>query len=123
MVLRFSLLSDATTPIDRLSIWTILDYTAISICLLLSCLGVLILLEVLLGHLALDNHETCIDERLLEQLRLEHTDQVFDSDVFSRWSFNDSSILLDLLLLEQSLLRIGLCLLSQRSLMPLKKFL
>lgn len=50
---------------------------------LLRLLGILVFLEVLLGHLPLDDHETGVDEGLLEELTLEHADEVFDPDVLA----------------------------------------
>lgn len=84
---------------------------------------ILIFLEVFLRHLPLDDHETSINERLLEELTLEHSYEVLDSDVLARWTLDDATVSLDLLLLGQGLLRVGLCLLSQGSLVLLKQFL
>lgn len=87
---------------------------------LLRLLRVVVLLEVLLRHLALDDHQTGVDERLLEKLALEHSHEVLDSDVLSRRSLDDSTIGLDLLLLSEGLLRVCLALLLEGSLMLLQ---
>ena len=42
------------------------------------------LLEELLVHLALDDHERGVDEGALEQLALEHPDQVLDARVLQQ---------------------------------------
>ena len=81
----------------------------------------MIFLEVLFRHLTLYNHETGVDEGLLEELTLEHPHKVLDSYIFARRSFNNTSVLLYLLLLSQRLLRIGLALLSQGGLVLLKE--
>ena len=70
----------------------------------------MVLLEVLFCHFALNDHETCVDEGLLEQLALEHPHQVLDSNVFAGGPFDDASVGLDLLLCCQRLLRVGLAL-------------
>jgi hypothetical protein len=87
---------------------------------LLRLLRVVVLLEVLLRHLALDDHQTGVDERLLEKLALEHSHEVLDSNVLSRRSLDDSTIGLDLLLLSEGLLRVCLALLLEGSLMLLQ---
>jgi hypothetical protein len=43
----------------------------------------MVLLEVLLCHFTLNDHQTGVDEGLLEELALEHSDEVLDSNVFS----------------------------------------
>ena len=105
--------------LDELAVWAILWLVASSfLCsLLLSLLGVVILLEVLLGHFPLNDHETRVDERLFEQLALEHPHQVLYPDVLSRWSLYYASVCSYLLLLGQGLLRICLTLLGKSSLM------
>ena len=77
-LLGFGLL-DLLLHFDRLPIWSkLLPLSIRLVCLCCSCgvllglLGVMVLLEVLLGHLPLDNHKTCVYERLFEELRLEH---------------------------------------------------
>ncbi len=74
--------------------------------------SVVVLLEILFSHFTLNYHQTCVDERLLEELALEHSDKVFDTNVFTRGSFDYATIGLNLLLLCQGLLRVGLALLS-----------
>jgi|TARA_B110001450_G_scaffold237374_1_gene243562 hypothetical protein len=60
----------------------------------------MVLLEVLFSHFPLNDHQTRVDERLLEELALEHSDKVFDTNVFTRGAFDYSSVGLDLLLLR-----------------------
>jgi len=88
---------------------------------LLGLLRIVVLLEVFLSHFPLDNHQRGVDERLLEELRLEHPDQVFDSDVLARGSLDNSSVGLDLLLLSQGLLRVRLALLGEGGLVLLQQ--
>jgi hypothetical protein len=90
---------------------------------LLCLLGILVFLEVLLSHLPLDDHETGVDEGLLEELALEHADEVFDPDVLSGGSLDDAAVCLDLLLLGKSLLWVGLRLLCEGSLVLLEELL
>jgi putative NIF3 family GTP cyclohydrolase 1 type 2 len=71
----------------------------------------MVFLEVLLSHLPLDNHQTGVDERLFKQLTLKHAHQVFNSDIFTRRPFDDSSVLKNLLLGSESKLRVCLTLL------------
>jgi len=59
----------------------------------------MILLEILFSHFPLNDHQTGVDEGLLEKLTLEHSNQVFDANIFSRWPFDNSAVSLDLLLL------------------------
>ena len=82
----------------------------------------MVFLEILFSHFSLDNHQTGVDEGLLEKLTLEHSNQVFDADIFSRWTFDYTTVSLNLLLLDQCLLRIGLTLFSESCLMLLKQF-
>ena len=86
-------------------------------------LCILILLEVLLRHLPLDDHEARVDEGLLEQLALEHPHKIFNPDVLTGRPFDDSAVGLNLLLLCQCLLRIGLSLLLQGGLVLLEELL
>jgi len=85
----------------------------------LGLLSIVVLLEVLLGHFPLNDHQTRVDERLLEELALEHSDKIFDTNVFSRGAFDYSSVGLDLLLLSEGLLGVGLALLCKGSLVLL----
>lgn len=111
--------------LKRLPIRSILNLNLVLL-RLLSCLlcllGVVILLEILLRHLSLYDHERGVDERLLEQLTLEHAHQVLDADVFARRSFDDSTVCLDLLLSYQRLLWVRLALLNQGLLVLVEKF-
>ena len=89
---------------------------------MLGLFGVVVFLEVLFSHFSLDDHQTGVDEGLLEKLTLEHSNQVFDANIFSRWTLNNATVSLNLLLLGQCLLRIGLTLFSESCLMLLKQF-
>jgi len=82
----------------------------------------MVLLEILFCHFPLNDHQTGVDEGLLEKLTLEHPNQVFDTNIFSGWSLDDSSVGLDLLLLSQCLLRIGLTLFRKSCLVLLEQF-
>jgi hypothetical protein len=82
----------------------------------------MILLEILFCHFPLNDHQTGVDEGLLEKLTLEHSNQVFNANIFSRRPFNNTSISLDLLLLSQRLLGIGLALFGKSCLVLLEKF-
>ena len=70
----------------------------------------MVLLEILFGHFTLNDHQTRVDERLFEELALEHSDKVFDTNVFTRGSYDYATIGLNLLLLGQGLLRVRLAL-------------
>lgn len=82
----------------------------------------MVLLEIFFCHFPLNDHQTGVDKGLLEKLTLEHSNQVFDANIFSRWTFYDASVSLDLLLLGQSLLRISLTLFGKSCLMFLEQF-
>ena len=43
----------------------------------------MILLEILFSHFPLNDHQTGVDEGLLEELALEHSNEVFDPDVLA----------------------------------------
>ena len=87
LVLWFGLLGWPPWLVNWLAVWPIL-YASLArysigswstslwaIRLRLLCLlGIVILLEVLLGHFPLNDHQTRVDERLLEELALEHSD-------------------------------------------------
>ena len=129
LILWFCLLSWSLDRFDGFTVWTILHTILIravgilSICLsLLGLFGVVVFLEVLFSHFSLDDHQTGVDEGLLEKLTFEHSNQVFDANIFSRWPFNNATVSLNLLLLGQCLLRIGLTLFSESCLMLLKQF-
>ena len=135
MVLRFGLLHWPLWWINWFAVGTILQNSSLSLSTnsmsisrlpinlcLLCLLGVMILLEVLLCHLPLYDHQAGVDKRLLEQLALKHSNQIFDANVLARRSLYDSTVRLDLLLLGQSLLRIGLALLLEGCLVLLKQF-
>jgi len=134
LVLWFGLLGWPPWLVNRLAIWPVLysslarypisswSTSILAICMRLLCLlGIVILLEVLFSHFSLYDHETCIDEWLFEQLTLEHAHQVLNTYVFTRWSLNDATVLLYLLLLSECLLRISLALLLKGCLMLLQQ--
>lgn len=134
LVLWFGLLGWPPWLVNWLAIWPILyaslaiysiwscSTSILTICMRLLCLlGIVILLEVLFGHFSLYDHETCIDEWLFEQLTLEHAHQVLNTYVLTRWSLDDASVLLYLLLLSECLLRIGLALLLKGCLVLLQE--
>jgi hypothetical protein len=79
---------------------------------LLSLFGVVVLLEILFGHFTLNDHQTRVDERLFEELALEHSDKIFNTNVFTRGAFDNAAVSLNLLLLGQGLLRVSLTLFS-----------
>jgi len=74
----FILLDRASRCFNRLSIRPVLNCLAINWLSigssLLGLLSVVVLLEVLLSHFPLNDHQTRVDERLLEELALEHSD-------------------------------------------------
>jgi hypothetical protein len=72
----------------------------------------MVLLEVLFRHFTLNDHQTRVDERLLEELALEHSDEIFNTNIFTRGAFDYTTVGLNLLLLGQGLLWIGLALLG-----------
>jgi hypothetical protein len=63
-----------------------IEVVIVGLCMLtLEAWGESLLLEELLIHLALDYHQGGVDERPLEQLALEHADQVFYARVLAAW--------------------------------------
>lgn len=115
MILGLRLLDRSLGRVDGLAVRPILHARLIGLTVglgLLSLFGVVVLLEVLLSHFPLDDHERSVDEGLLEQLRLEHPHQVLDADVLARRPLDDASVRLDLLLLSQGLLGVRLALLG-----------
>jgi len=106
-ILWLSLLSWSFYRFDGLAVWSILNTclsvgsgSILSVCLsLLGLFSIMILLEILFCHFPLNDHQTGVDEGLLEKLTLEHSNQVFDANIFSRWPFDNSTVSLDLLLL------------------------
>lgn len=120
------LLGRPSSSFDGFAVRAILNLSIHSLsvgCGLLSLFRILIFLKIFLGHLALDDHETCVDKGFFEKLTLEHSNQVFNPYVLSRWSLDDPAVGLDLLLLCEGLLGICLCLLGQGGLVLLEKLL
>lgn len=102
--------------VDRLAVWTVLDLSLRLLgllCSLLGLLGVVVFLKVFLSHFALDDHQTRVNERFLEQLALEHPHQVFDSNVLATRTLDDSAVGLNLLLSCKCCLGVCLALFDQ----------